>query len=60
MNQHDEKYMEWMDDIEGNFPVADMGEASEGMIVFVVEKDDDPIILYKASEDHYYYFHPGV
>ena len=60
MNQHDEKYMEWMDDIEGNFPVADMGEASEGMIVFVVEKDDDPVILYKASEDHYYYFHPGV
>lgn len=60
MNQHDEKYVEWMDDIAGNFPVADTGESSEGMIVFVVEKDDDPIILYKAAEDRYYYFRPGI
>ena len=60
MNQRDEKYAEWLDDIDGNFPVADTGEVSEGIIVFVVEKDDDPIILYKAAEGRYYYFHPGV
>ena len=60
MNQRAEKYRDWIDGISGNFPLAATGEESEGIIIFLVEKQDDPVILYKAAENQYYYFRPGI
>ncbi len=59
-DQNNEKYLEWMDDISGNFPALPAGGKSDGIIVFVVQKGDRPVILYKAAENRFYYFYPNI